>query len=759
MKLIAFAVLTFLFHSFFIFNPTNSLAQNSQRKNIELKVINSEDSSPILNYSVKVDSIEYSLSESHSNFSINTFPKQIIVSSQGFISKELNLSGRSSYFVVHLIPENINIQEILVSAFESSEKLLEANGSIELISNKRIVNEPTFNLAPILNKVSGIWMQSGSYNTNRLTIRGIGSRSQYSTNKIRAYFGDIPITNGAGESTFEDIETDEISTIEIVKGPASGFYGSGLGGVLLFKPKKPNANQVMQKVEVGSFNTIKSLTKASYSENNFSNSLVYSKLNSEGYRENNQTSRHNVLYLSSYSKNNTVIDVITSAVRTEAFIPSSVDEKGYNESPEKAASSWEKTRGYEDYKRVYAGLSIKQSLLNNWLFSTSIYGFYNKNNELRPFNILKETSNYYGFRSYIRKKLYVGNISAGIIVGNEYFNEKYNWQTYKNMNRSIGDKISDNKEKRFYNNTFVSADIDLSEKLNILSSLNTNTTSYNYSDLFLQNGDQSGKHQFNPIFSPRVSIIYKPTKNYNVYSTVSQGFSPPTLEETLVPGGSRNLDIKPETGWNYELGIRYLSDNSLIIGISAYYMQVSDLLVSKRMGDDEYLGVNAGKTIHPGIEFNFDYRVLNKSSWKSFFRMNASLNDYRFSEFIDNGKDFSGNKLTGIASNITNWALESQHNSGFFFNLNVQTVGKIPIKDDNSIYSDSYNLSGFMTGFERNFKNLIGGIYFGVQNFTNTKYASMLLINAVSTGTQLPRYYYPGLPINFKAGLNIKYSF
>lgn len=38
-------------------------------------------------------------------------------------------------------------------------------------------------------------MQQGSLNTNKITIRGIGSRSQYSTTRIKAYFEEIPLTS------------------------------------------------------------------------------------------------------------------------------------------------------------------------------------------------------------------------------------------------------------------------------------------------------------------------------------------------------------------------------------------------------------------------------------------------------------------------------------------------------------------------------------------------------------------------------------
>mgnify|MGYP000571665588 CR=1 FL=1 len=44
-------------------------------------------------------------------------------------------------------------------------------------------------------------------------------------------------------------------------------------------------------------------------------------------------------------------------------------------------------------------------------------------------------------------------------------------------------------------------------------------------------------------------------------------------------------------------------------------------------------------------------------------------------------------------------------------------------------------------------------------NIFNEKYASMLLINASGFGGSAPRYYYPGEPNNYYAGLGLTYTF
>jgi len=82
------------------------------------------------------------------------------------------------------------------------------------------------------------------------------------------------------------------------------------------------------------------------------------------------------------------------------------------------------------------------------------------------------------------------------------------------------------------------------------------------------------------------------------------------------------------------------------------------------------------------------------------------------------------------------------------------------MRDDNTIYSESYQLVNSKIGYKSNdSKKLQFDVFIGLNNIFNEKYASMLLINAGSFGGNAPRYYYPGEPSNYYTGASIKYRF
>jgi iron complex outermembrane receptor protein len=71
-------------------------------------------------------------------------------------------------------------------------------------------------------------MQQGALNTIKISIRGIGSRSQYGTQKKKRVFEGIPLTTAEGESTIEDIDL-ELSVVSKSLRTYSTSFGSGFG--------------------------------------------------------------------------------------------------------------------------------------------------------------------------------------------------------------------------------------------------------------------------------------------------------------------------------------------------------------------------------------------------------------------------------------------------------------------------------------------------------------------------------------------------
>ncbi|UCE93256.1 MAG: TonB-dependent receptor [Flavobacteriaceae bacterium] len=704
-------------------------------------------------------------------FQVNA-PGSYSFSKNGYYSKSVLVE--SDKFISVLLEERpFELGEVVIKSNHFQSELKKISASISIIPESRIKSNDGLNFSPVLNSVPGVFMHSGTLNTNRITIRGIGSRNLFGTSKIRAYYEDIPLTNGSGETTLEDMELQGIARMEIIKGPSSSLYGAGLGGSIQLIADKGMFDSFLieSSYTFGSYGLGKFWLSSNLGNQTNSAKINFSSTNSDGYRENNKTNRQNLTLSSNHVLNkNNVLNLIGNFIDLKAYIPSSLDESDYVNNPKKAAFTWARSKGFEDYTKLLVGLSWDHNFNEKSKLVSSVFGGYFDSYEARPFNIQSQIIGSVGLRSrYVKNSNFI-NRKLQWTVGIEIFNDKSLLKTYENLYRDFppetgsvkGDLISEFDENRFYSNLFTEGKYDLTEKLILDLGLNFNYTGYDLKDNYNENElNKSGSYSFDLIVSPKAGITYQADKFRMLFATVSHGFSPPKLEETLLPDGVINTEIKPETGWNYEIGSRgKLLKNRINYELSLYLMDIDNLLVPRRIGDDQFVGVNAGKTLHKGVEITLNYFIVDNKSVQLTHSNSFSYQNFKFKDFQYLDQDYSGNDLTGVPDKTFFSELHLNIPSGFYTFLNYRFTGKIPITDDNSVYSDAYQVVNLKTGYVKRIGDHFQmDLSVGVNNIFDEKYASMLQINAIGFGSNAPRYYYPGLPRNYYSSVQLQYRF
>lgn len=710
-------------------------------------------SGPLAGTTITSDNV-VTVTDSSGNFhlQVKTVPLTIIISHLGYNTKSITIHNENK-IRVGLIPLSTHIDEVIISASEFKRNLKDLPASITLITKNEIEKETgSLSIGSILNKVPGLFIQSGSLNTNRIIIRGTGSRSPYSTNRIKAYFEDIPLTTGEGVTTVEDIDIESLGRIEIIRGPASELYGSGLGGVINFFADNPSFNKYFIKTSAiaGSYGSVKSSAQAGLTSRNFYITSGYNYFHSDGFRQNNKYDRSSFHTFLRFNIKKSLVKFFLYYIDLKAYIPSSIDEETYKNNPEMAATNWRQTKGFEDYKKIFSGAVISNELgkgFNNYTsFFVSTFNEY----ELRPFNVLEDKSTSLGSRTRFTFKHKKLNLAAG----GEVFNENYSWDISETIGTGKGDLLRQNKESRAYFNIFFHSGIDVGNN-SITAGMSLNKLNYNLHIQDSLNSENSKK--FSPIVSPRVSFNHSFNSELLAYFLISHGFSAPSLEETLNPEGMINPDLKPESGWNAETGFRGLFlEKKLQLELLMYTMLIENLIVTKRISEEIFTGVNAGKTSHRGIEAKLNY-TFNKHFLKNTgLFLSGSYTSNKFLDFMDDGNDHGGNFLPGIPDIMINTEIYRRNDMGFNFTISNQFRSSMYLNDENSAKIGGYSIFNVKTGYSFLMTNKTKFEFFAsVQNVFNRKYASMILVNAVAFGTQAPRYYYPGLPLNFLAGIKV----
>jgi iron complex outermembrane recepter protein len=467
----------------------------------------------------------------------NPYDSLIHVAASFYQAIKIKISATDK-LLIELVPEEQNIEAVTVTAMRIESRLLNSTGPISLITGSQLSRNSAIAIEPALNQVPGLYMHSGSLNTNRITIRGIGSRTPYGTSKIKAYLDDIPLTSGDGETTLEDISLLAISQVEVIRGPASGIYGSGLGGAILLKTAPGNeALKVQANFMSGSYNTHKQGISVSSNREKSSHLLVTDFLYSDGYRENNRYNRSNLF---SYNRfeigENSQLSVLFDFVDLKAYIPSSIDYQMYMNTPQRAAANWAGIKGNEDVRKIRGAATFRHKLSEKSGFSLTGLLAHSTNLELRPFNLLNEES----LTGSTRFSFSYKSENFEWITGTELFVEKYDWATYRNQEAKPENRLSDNMEVRIWNNLFSLAKWNPTPQLTIEPGLNLNFTQYNYTDRFVTDGDESGIRAFPLLLSPRLGTNWQTSGRNALYAMVSHGFSAPSLQETLQPDGQVN---------------------------------------------------------------------------------------------------------------------------------------------------------------------------------------------------------------------------
>jgi len=172
------------------------------------------------------------------------------------------------------------------------------------------------------------------------------------------------------------------------------------------------------------------------------------------------------------------------------------------------------------------------------------------------------------------------------------------------------------------------------------------------------------------------------------------------------------------------------------------------------------VGINAGKTNHNGIELFTSYRfkLFSKILLKPY--ANAAFNFFEFKEFVNRDMDFSENKLPGVPRSTINLGLDVKFENNLSFYGNLLAVGKIPLNDANSIFTENYKVFNLKAAYDwKLYKDLKIRFSGGINNVFDETYAASVLPNAVGFGGTAPRYYYPGNPRNYFGEVGVNYVF
>ncbi|PKP10856.1 MAG: hypothetical protein CVU09_04850 [Bacteroidetes bacterium HGW-Bacteroidetes-4] len=737
-------IIRFFVFLFFFVLSTSGFGQ------IKGKVLDAQDLHPLTNVHV-VHNNRQTITNDSGCFELAVQSGHLMLMHLGYVTQQVKVSHLHAEPVILMVPVSLRLESITVRSELLRHEVFSSPASIGIIQQSRLEHSSGITFVEHLNTVPGVFVSQGAVNTNKITIRGMGSRNPYGTNRIKAYYKGIPITSGDGTTEIEDLNITDIHRIEIIKGAKSAFYGSGMGGVILISGNKPATEGFVTRfsLEAGWFNSYKPELLLQFKQQNWNFQLNYGYTTFDGWRQNSMYQRNNLNFDGTYSGKNTAFDLIFQFIDADAQIASSLNERTFTHSPDSAAANWLAINGFENYRKTLLGLRHKYRLTKSMENELIVFGNLYNGYESRPFNILVDDSKKMG----IRETATVTFKRTAFHGGFELLKEQYTWSIFESISGNKGDELNRFQEIRMPFSLFFQTSHTFNTGPILEFGLSYNYLNYELTKLLPDSLNQNENFRYQPVLSPFLGFSFPVKKNGVVYVSAGHGFSAPSVEETLMPEGVINPDLKPESGYNTELGFRWSGwQNKLFVDAALYYIWATNLLVTERISESVFFGKNAGSTRHVGLELSAAIKLnQNKQKWKPAvdFNLSYSFARHRFKNYTDNGVVFNGNYLAGIPRHQLWTSLKLQFERNWYTQVNFQWVGSQYLTDRNTKKQSSYQVTHLRIGQEFNLfvKSKINWS-FGINNLFDQKYASMILINAPLINGQLPRYFYPGTPKN-----------
>jgi iron complex outermembrane receptor protein len=685
-------------------------------------------------------------------FTLLTSSDTLQISYIGYRQQELILNGQNKYRIVliekmildyHDAPVEINAKYIISEA-ENTTTLTKK------------INEITIpgSTSDVLNIVPGLHMQSGGFNTNKLTIRGIGSTSQFATSDVKTFYNNIPLHNSIGESAIEDLGLHMADRIEIIKGTTGSDYEAGYGGAIIIKNKNIRSEEKTELTtnntigKWGHFTTQNQINLGRTDRKNSHNlSIYHSHVTDDGYRDNNQFTRGNLTLNYTMNRDGKLkLTGLFNHVDLKAFIPSSLNREDYDNEPSKAAFTWNKARGNEDYNRTLIGLNIDYAFDYKRSMSHTAYGQIFESSELRPFNTIDESADTYGVKgkfTYERP-----GYDEVYTVGYRLQNEGYDFQLFDTDVDSKGAQFGEGDEHRSIYELYTQLDAEISHKWAYKLGLNAQ-----YVSISAEGSDVLDR----AFILPEATFSYRLNSYNRLYVIVGRGVNYFSPQQALLPSGQYSQDLLPSSAWNVSLGGKGIIADHLEYRGEIYSMWATDLITIERDQTNQPINTNSGNAYYAGVELGLKYKLLRNIDQKNLnIEVNYNVMQNRYINFIDNEIDFSGNTIPGAPLQVFTTIISGVH-QGWFANLRYQFVDAYQMRDDNSIQSESYQLVNALAGYRwnRGKWQISPRIHF--VNLWDEKYAAMTLVNASSFGGNAPRHYYAGRPRHTLFSINIKY--
>ena len=621
--------ITFILFSVFAFS------QKKTDANINGHVLNkvTGEHIPFYNIFIKGTTIG-TITDATGHYYIKNLPEgnfTIVASCVGYkpVEKEVILiSGKTIEVNFDVEEDAVQLESIVVSANRNEVSRKESPTIVNVITPRLFENTNSVCLAQGLNFQPGLRVETNCQNCGFQQVRINGLDGPYSQMLIdsRPIFSAL-----AGVYGIEQIPTNMIERVEVVRGGGSALFGSNaIAGVINIITKEPTSNSIVianttnliggKKADINT-----SFNASVVSDNNKSGIMVFGSsrqrnsfdYDGDGFTEIGKIDGKNIGFRGFY--------------RTSNYCKLSFEYHNLGEF----------RRGGNNLELPPHETDITEQTEHNVNSGGLKYDIFSKNNKHR-LNIYSSAQNidrdsYYGAQKDINA--YGKTTDITFVAGTQY---SYSMDTLLFMPSvlTMGAEYSLNEmdDKQLGYNRIIS------QKVNTKSAFVQNEWKNKKLSILL--GSRFDKHNLikNPILSPRLNLRYSPNEHINLRASYSSGFRAPQafdedLHITAVGGEVTLIQLDPnlntEKSQSYSASIDLYKNFGKVktnLLIEGFYTNLDNVFVLEKIGTDSVGNIILERTNGSGAVvrgINLEGKIVPTKKMQFQFGMTLQKSEYK----------------------------------------------------------------------------------------------------------------------------------
>ncbi len=439
--------------------------------------------------------------------------------------------------------EEVELGQIVVTATRTEVEISDSPQSISVITKEEIMSSPDWTIPEVIQRATGVQInQTGPIGgLNTASIRGseagqvlimIDSRRINDAQNGQFDLSNLPLTK------------DEIERIEVLRGGASGLYGSdAMGGVINIITKAPSKEpSIWASSSFGRFGTQDYNLSSRWKPGPFGYGLFASRGRSDGYRPNSDYDSWVLggeLYYDLPWKGE--IKLSARNVQKEIGVPGTITFTDPDDREKDNITQLD--LDYRDKIGSTVTLDFKGwQNINRQTFDSGTQG-----PDVGPPVVHKS----YATGGYLQATASIG--SANLVTGG----------VEAIQNRLESDVVGVHQDTT--GAIYLQDEIEVGKPLAVTLGLR-----YDYNSLYQNQWD------------PRAGVLLRLPWDFRLRASVARSYRAPTFNDLYWPPSAftaGNPNLQPEKAWSYELGGEKKFGNLAVVKVTGFYRDVTDLIL------------------------------------------------------------------------------------------------------------------------------------------------------------------------------------